>query len=72
MNKKEYCNFIEKEGRLIAKLIDQGKSFREIRQKLSKEHSGNTYAWAFELGISHAWSDNAIKVKKAFYKSEQI
>lgn len=49
-----YNNSIINEGKKIAKLIDQGKSFKFISSKLKKSHSINTYAWSFAYGFSKA------------------
>jgi hypothetical protein len=60
-----YANFIRKEGIKIAKLIDKGKSLKELDKLISKEHSGNTYACALSIGISKARNKvNADKVRK--------
>jgi hypothetical protein len=60
---KQYTDFIMNEGKKIAKMIDEGKSYQEINDGLSKEHSGNTFGCAMAYGIGHA------KDKK---KSEEI
>lgn len=49
-----YANFIKSEGKKIAKLIDAGKTLKEIDKLIDQGHSGNTYACALGIGISAA------------------
>lgn len=64
-----YNNFAINEGKKVAKLIDQGKSFSQISKAMSKEHSGNTYGWAMGYGISKAKNrENAERVRIAHNK----
>lgn len=66
---KAYENFINKEGKKVAKLIDEGKTFSQIRKAMSNEHSGNTYGCAMLYGISKAKNRvNAEKVRIAHNK----
>ena len=51
---KAYADFIEKEGKRIAKWIDAGKDLKQIDKLISRGHSGNTYARALSYGIYHA------------------
>lgn len=60
-----YVNFIEEEGKLIATLIDKGETLSEIDEHISKDHSGNTYGWALNLGIRDAKDrDKAESIKR--------
>jgi hypothetical protein len=62
-----YVNFIENEGKKIAKLIDQGKTFEQIEKALSDQHSGDTHSWAYNYGIGHAKNkEKALKIKKDY------
>lgn len=59
-----YANFVKKEGKKIAKLIDKGKTLKQIDKLISDEHSGNTYGWALNIGINTAKNkENAEKVR---------
>jgi hypothetical protein len=51
---KAYSDFIEKDGKLIAKLIDMGLPLAKIDKKISKGHTGNTYGCALAIGIRDA------------------
>ena len=68
-----YVDFIEKEGKKIGKLIDKGKSLKEIDKLISDGHTGNTYAYALSLGISHAKNKkNAEKIRIIHNKKYSI
>jgi hypothetical protein len=62
----KYNRFIEREGKKIAKWIDQGKSYDQINDLIDKGHTGNTFGCAMAIGINTAknWH-NAVKVKNA-------
>jgi len=51
---KGYDDFIKSEGKLMANLIDQGKSLKEMDKLISNDHSGNTHACALMIGIRTA------------------
>jgi hypothetical protein len=60
---KAYADFIEKEGKRIAKWIDAGKNLKQIDELIARGHSGNTYACALSYGIFNAKNKhNADKV----------
>jgi len=62
---KAYSDFIEKEGKKIAKLIDKGKSLLEIDSSIDDGHSGNTYGCALAFGVGMAKNrKNAEKIRK--------
>lgn len=64
-NEASYDRFIEVEGKRIANMIDEGLSYGEIRKKISKGHSGNTFACALSIGIDDAENkENADNVRK--------
>jgi hypothetical protein len=68
-SKKQYRDFIEREGKKIAGLIDKGLSLVQIDKKIDGGHSGNTYGWALNLGIRDAKNrENAEKVRKEHNK----
>ena len=54
----EYTNFIIKEGKKIMKFLDEGKSFKYIKEKLNTGHSGNTYGCAWSYGFSKTKNKN--------------
>jgi hypothetical protein len=61
----DYNHFVEKEGSKIAKLIDKGKTLKQIDKLISQDHSGNTYGWALQIGIEEAKNKvNADKIRK--------
>jgi hypothetical protein len=62
-SERGYSDFIEREGKKIAKWIDAGKNLKQIDKLISAGHSGNTYACALSYGIFHAKNKhNADKV----------
>ena len=64
-----YVDFIKEEGKKIGKLIDKGKTLKEIDKLISKGHTGNTYAYALDLGISSAKNKkNAEKIRETHNK----
>lgn len=61
-----YVKFIEDEGIKIAGLIDEGKTYEEINKLISDEHTGNTHAYALNIGIEKATNkENADKIRRA-------
>ncbi len=68
---EKYKNFIKDEGEKVARMIDRKYTFAQIKEQMSKEHSGNTWGCAFWYGISKAKNkENAQKVKEDYNKSE--
>lgn len=60
-----YVKFIEDEGNKIAQWIDEGKNLKEINELISDGHTGNTHAWALNLGTQRAKNqENAKKVRR--------
>ena len=51
---KQYADFIESEGKKIARLIDAGKSYKQVNEALSNDHSGYTFGLAMAYGIGRA------------------
>lgn len=63
---RAYANFIETEGALIARLIDEGKGLEEIDAAISEGHTGNTYGCALHIGIKKAeYRANAERIRQA-------
>lgn len=63
---EEYSNFIIEEAKNVTKLIDEGKTYAEIKEAMSDEHTGFTFGTAIFGGISDATNkENAEAVKKA-------
>ena len=59
-----YMNFIKKEGDKVAKLIDKGKTLKQIDKLMSDEHSGNTYGCSLNIGINKAKNkENSMKIR---------
>lgn len=66
---KAYANFIEREGKLVADLIDNGMNYEEIDKSISDGHTGNTFGWAMSIGIHDAKDqENAKRVRVAHNK----
>jgi len=60
-----YEQFIKTEGKRIANMIDGGMSYKEIKENVSKGHSGNTFAFALMLGVENTENKkNANDVRK--------
>ncbi|GAG06773.1 unnamed protein product [marine sediment metagenome] len=51
---KAYADFAENEGKKIATAIDEGKNYDDINKLVSDGHTGNTFGWALNYGISNA------------------
>lgn len=67
---KAYSDFIQSEGEKIAVMIDEGKTLEEIDKLISKDHSGNTHAWALNIGVKNAKNrENAEAIRKAHNKA---
>jgi len=59
-----YINFIKKQGDKISKLIDKGKTLKQIDSLISKEHTGNTYGYSLNIGINKAKNKkNSMKIR---------
>jgi hypothetical protein len=68
-DEESYEQFILVEGIRISNMIDEGLDYATISDKVSKGHSGNTFAYALWLGIRDAKDrENALKVEKAHNK----
>jgi hypothetical protein len=64
-----YEKFILVEGIRISNMIDEGLSYTEISERVSKGHSGNTFGIAFSLGIRDAENrENAEVIRRAHNK----
>lgn len=64
---ESYNNFIIDEGKKIAKFINENKSFKFIKSRLKKGHSGNTYGCSFHYGFSKSKNkEHMEKVKKEY------
>ncbi len=59
-----YANFAMNEGKKIAEAIDGDKTLEQIDDLISDDHTGNTYGWALNYGISNAKNrKNADKIR---------
>ena len=72
-SEKGYANFIEDEGKRIAKWIDAGKTLQEIESSVSDEHTGNTMGCAMAMGIQTATDRvKAESIRKVWNKDHGV
>jgi len=61
---KAYNDFAESEAKKITNWIDEGKNLAEINSLIDKGHTGFTFGWALNYGITHSKNkENAEKVR---------
>jgi len=67
---KAYNDFANNEAKKVSRMVDEGRSYKYIKSKMSKQHSGNTWAWAFAIGFRRARSKKKAKIIQSEYNKE--
>lgn len=66
----EYVAFIERQADVIAERIDAGESPETAYENMDEGHSGNTAAWAWNVGCSKAKDEAAAQRYRDFWNEK--